>query len=754
MATCVSCLEEGVSLRVFDRRVCLRETFSKGSRVFRFFVFSFFSFFVCALAEMDLECTFGKDVRSNLKRFRIVFNEAAVSVITKQRVPVYVKFVASLGKSFNFPSPFDESALIDAFVCLEKVHERCDNPVTWHEMDAKVNVLRSELPAITSIRPNVTAAQAYVLHLMDLSKTFLAENPSIVIVPSDKGGKAVIMDEHAYMTKMRAYVRENIDASNYRVVDSPDDVRPFVEELYSNVAAAISPFLELDRTSFVMPSRCHLVPGPFMIPLMYGCPKIHKVNIPMRPIIASADMIGRPLSTWLLERLKAVASLFNKHNVKNSSELIPDLKSFRVEPGHRLYALDYDSMFTNVDVQQTIAIIVECYHVIASSTTVPADVFIMALRFFTDHATFFQFDGVTYQQIKGLAMGNRLAQILAEIRTNHALLQAMSKYDAHAVSFLYKYVDDIFGAIHSECIDALVNDISTAVKMKLTTTAEDKNNDVEYLDCVFRRNEDFSVSHRWFKKQCSSFAVLNYHSYHPWNMKRDVIAEMARKAFHVTSPFFYEQTKDLLSLVLYNSSYPERTVLECINGLLRTRTHTRSNFVAETSSERIHKRTTNEHDCRTYVSCPYDERFIDRLSLLISEFDLNISLAPRPMMSNRRSIFTLMKDQRDPQTKGRSIFSMKCEHCDFRSVHMTGAFDVARTAYALLKDEGTPVNVHWNAAPSHRSQPLFSIIKTFSNDVDVKHSRSAISYLNRIKNVVAPIACLSACDLVAIGFAC
>ncbi len=84
-------------------------------------------------------------------------------------------------------------------------------------------------------------------------------------------------------------------------------------------------------------------------------------------------------------------------------------------------------MFTNVDVDETFTIINKLYHLISNTTTVPVQVFIESIRFFTDHATFFLFNGRIFKQKKGLAMGNRLAQVLAEIRTNYALRNVMKQ---------------------------------------------------------------------------------------------------------------------------------------------------------------------------------------------------------------------------------------------------------------------------------------------------------------------------------------
>lgn len=183
-----------------------------------------------------------------------------------------------------------------------------------------------------------------------------------------------------------------------------------------------------------------------------------------------------------------IAAVVNKYNVPSSKTLALELKNFTLEPEHKICSFDYVSMFTNVDVAETIKILLEFYHVISETTSVPADVFIECIKFFIHYATFFMFNGNIFKQIKGLAMGNRLAQVLAEIRTNYALYIALKDVEADTMSFMYKYVDDIFTSIHKDKIDIVVKKFSEYVGMEITVTEEDINSEVEFLDCIFRRN--------------------------------------------------------------------------------------------------------------------------------------------------------------------------------------------------------------------------------------------------------------------------
>lgn len=86
-------------------------------------------------------------------------------------------------------------------------------------------------------------------------------------------------------------------------------------------------------------------------------------------------------------------------------------------------------MFTNIPFQKTKDIIRKYYHLIEKETSVPVDLFLKALTLLIEECAFFTFKDEIYLQMEGLAMGNSLGQILAEITTCFFLNEALSQYD-------------------------------------------------------------------------------------------------------------------------------------------------------------------------------------------------------------------------------------------------------------------------------------------------------------------------------------
>lgn len=661
------------------------------------------------------------NIRRNLNYLGIYFNEDAVVVLSKHDIPVYVKFAASLGKSFNYCKPLDFSSIIDSLITMDKITSSCERFDDLFFTRHRTNDIKRALTnneTINILEQNEPSdAQTYIYELVLKASSFLRKNRNIMIVTADKGGKIVIMDKHNYIEKAYAHLNENTAANNYALVheDFATVIRPIIEKQYSTIAAIISPYMIMDGTI-----RRPLSSESYSLPLFYGCPKIQKIGVPLRPIIASVNMIGDILSTWLLNKLNLVALRMNKYNINNVSQIVPSLKHFRLEDNHELYTMDYVSMFTNISVTETTKIIEENYDAIAVTTSVPCDVFTKCLNFFTTDSAIFGFNGQLYKQTKGLAMGNRLAQILAEIRTNHAMLIAIQNISAEIISLLYKYVDDTFISIHTDHLESIALAISKTVGMNITLTNENVNNEVDFLDCTFKRNPDGSISTRWFKKYSSAMAILNFHSYHPWSMKYNVVYQMVKNAITMTSAEFLSTTIDMLTTILRRSSYPEPFIASILR--LKPNDINRNIIITDTNSAKP----------RRFISCPFYQPLFDELKSLIAENGLPIHLAPAPFANNRSLLLSNSKDKRPITMNKMTMFRISCYDCSFTFISKNDLLDVHSTTRKLLADSTSLLAQHLSSFPSHTLSDTPEIIKVFRSLCDVRRSQNVITDVKRI----------------------
>lgn len=85
----------------------------------------------------------------------------------------------------------------------------------------------------------------------------------------------------------------------------------------------------------------------------------------------------------------------------------------------------------------------------------PVDVFSECIAFFAEHSTYFLYNSVIYRQSKGLAMGQILTQVLAEIVTSKSIIDAGKKFKDEDISCLGKYVDDILAILDNNIVERL-----------------------------------------------------------------------------------------------------------------------------------------------------------------------------------------------------------------------------------------------------------------------------------------------------------
>ena len=125
----------------------------------------------------------------------------------------------------------------------------------------------------------------------------LKTDENIVILPADKGRVTVVMDKTDYNDKMDSLVN---DKQTYEVLKR--DPTPALQRKLNNKLLTLKKTDKIDFRRYIR-LRCS-VPQP---PKQYGLPKLHKPNIPMRPIVSFCGSPTYQLSKCLTNVLKPPA---------------------------------------------------------------------------------------------------------------------------------------------------------------------------------------------------------------------------------------------------------------------------------------------------------------------------------------------------------------------------------------------------------------------------------------------------------------
>ncbi|XP_044753737.1 uncharacterized protein LOC123313092 [Coccinella septempunctata] len=235
------------------------------------------------------------------------------------------------------------------------------------------------------------------------TKKFLRDNPQIVVTRADKGNSTVVMNKSTYETKIRELLS---DTTTYKRIK-----RDLTNSLQKHNNDIIKKW---ENSEFISPTLARsLTVHNSISPKIYGLPKLHKPNIPLRPIISYTQTPFYKLSKYLASGLSNVINK-NPFYTKNSYELKQELDTLYVPDDQKLFSIDAVSLYTNIPTQLVPQILEEKWHLIEKYTDLPKTEFIEAVQL-TLGTCYFQYEDEFYQQIDGVAMGSPVAGAVAQL---------------------------------------------------------------------------------------------------------------------------------------------------------------------------------------------------------------------------------------------------------------------------------------------------------------------------------------------------
>ena len=168
-------------------------------------------------------------------------------------------------------------------------------------------------------------------------------------------------------------------------------------------------------------------------PRIYGLPKMHKPEIPLRPIVSCIRSQSYHLSKFITSLIFPLEGKTSTH-MKNSKHFLEALQGVQVAEDELLVSFDISSLFTNVSINRSIQVIqrkLEQDNTLANRTTLSpnkvAELLEVCLR-----STYFSYGGDFYKQREGAAMGSpvsaSVANLYMEFFEDLALSQAPADY--------------------------------------------------------------------------------------------------------------------------------------------------------------------------------------------------------------------------------------------------------------------------------------------------------------------------------------
>ena len=188
--------------------------------------------------------------------------------------------------------------------------------------------------------------------------------------------------------------------------------------------------LQFEQDNYLIPENAK--PGTF-----YMLPKIHKPNIPGRPIVSNSGCLIEHISGFVEEILKPYAQSAPSF-ILGTNDFLSKLKFLQTVPEKSiLVTMDVRSLYTNITHEDGLR---------ALRNRLPNNELTTCIIGFTKFIleyNYFRFNQDMFLQIKGTAMGTKMAPQYANLFMADLVEKILDKFPNKPIIYL-RYIDDIF----------------------------------------------------------------------------------------------------------------------------------------------------------------------------------------------------------------------------------------------------------------------------------------------------------------------
>ena len=392
----------------------------------------------------------------------------------------------------------------------------------------------------TSLNPSLNQTLIPKRYVTALSQ--LKHNNEIHITPSDKGGGIVIMNSVDYLTKMDTLLQDTNVYSPTNLTAIEKSTKDF-----------ISKFKQLTDKSWH-----NLIEYHPKIPTLYGLPKTHKPNVPLRPITSAIGSTPHRIAKAISKILTPLLGTISPSHIRHSGHLLEQIRNINTND-MLLASLDVESLYTNIPVDKCLEALRDHLKKTKPTLPIPVDTLIDICTLCCQ-MNFFHFNNKFYVQRFGLPMGNPISCAIACLYLE-LLESGPFQYILPKNSHYYRYIDDaLFIYPQNTNLPDLIrrlNDIEPTINF---TNEKELNNCLPYLDIMIHRSTPH-LSFEVFRKPTYKNDLINFHSQHSNHVKTGMIIGSYLRALRICSDEYLSKEESFILESFKNLKYPQHFIL-------------------------------------------------------------------------------------------------------------------------------------------------------------------------------------------------
>lgn len=476
----------------------------------------------------------------------VVFDKTAVYNHTGSNIPEDVLMTVSWGRKFIFP--YDPSNQ-NLHYYLAELECTLDNAIPIATKDFVARELSKEIEKIAQFQHDPKIQ--WLNFLKYRTQAYLDQNKHLKIIDSDKGACTMVIDMSDYDTKVSQFI--NSTPHIILLEENPMKTSITIETQFINILKA-------------NPTTKHLVqkyePNTLNIAKFYGTMKHHKLNCPLRPIIATIGSPGYTLGKAFNTILTEIFPLSLRH-INCINKFKKEIDTLEIGANDRLVSFDVISMYTNIPPDVVIQIISRKIKTFKTNYDLNAGLVLRILAFLLKEINFFETkDGKIYKMESGLPMGGPVSAIASRLIIDDIF---NSTFDLIGEPIYHRvYVDDSIFIINKDRIDAMLLTLNQHTKSMQFTIENESNNQLNFLNMTLIRDTNKVITNR-FKKPFSSNRTLNFYSAHKRSTIVNTAAQHIKTIIELSDGRFFHQNKQKVIDTLRNNNFPETLIICLMN---------------------------------------------------------------------------------------------------------------------------------------------------------------------------------------------